>query len=236
MPTCAEIGVMREKSSGPILEARNLSIRFGRDPLFDPVSFTVSAGGALGIRGPTGSGKTTLARCLLGLQPETAIVAGDIEWEGRSLRQLNAGEWRELRGLRFAMLSQEPALALNPYLTISRQLSEYWRAHSTDRATLDTARDTIERLAPATLQKYPHQLSGGERQRAALALAVVYRPQILIVDEPTTAVDSITERLVLDFLLDLRLRSEMALIAISHQPAVLRHLRCTQIDLRAPVH
>lgn len=215
---------MREKSGTPRLRAEDLCVRFGDFIALRPVSFALDAGEVLSVHGATGSGKTTLARCLLGLQPEIAIVGGGVFFHGRELRGLSAREWREIRGRRIAMVSQEPALALNPYLTIRRQLREYCAAHSRRAETERQAADNLERLAPGILGRLPHQLSGGERQRAALALAAIHRPEILIADEPTTAVDSITERLVLDFLLDLQRASDMSLIAISHRRAVHRYL------------
>ncbi|MDX2180955.1 MAG: dipeptide/oligopeptide/nickel ABC transporter ATP-binding protein [Bryobacteraceae bacterium] len=216
---------MEKISAEPLLRVETLSIRLRDADLTRPVTFSIAPGEAVGLRGATGSGKSTLARAILGFRPEGATLDGTIEFAGRDLRRLSPNEWRSLRGREIALLAQEPALALNPYLTLARQLREHLRAHGSRNS------GALERLLPGLLDRHPHQLSGGERQRAALALAVVHGPRLLIADEPTTALDPVTERLVLDFLLELRQTSGMALLVASHDPRVLRFVADRVVEL-----
>jgi len=216
---------LEKKFADPLLRVEEFSIRLGDARLLRPVSLTVAPGEAVGLRGPTGSGKSTLARAILGLRPEGAILEGGLLFSGLDLRALPPERWRALRGKEIALVAQEPALALNPYLTLGRQLRECLAAHGSPDP------GTLERLLPGALHRYPHQLSGGERQRAALALAVVHGPRLLIADEPTTALDPVTERLVLDFLRELRQTARMALLVVGHDPAVLRYSTDRVVDL-----
>ena len=197
------------------------------------VSFSLDAGGALGIVGESGSGKTMTALALMGLLPDGARVTGAIRCEGRELLAgLAEDEMRALRGDRVAMIFQEPMTALNPLHRVGSQVAEPLRIHrGLSRAAAWARAVTLlervnlrepERLARA----YPFSLSGGERQRAMIAMALSCEPRLIIADEPTTALDVTVQAKILDLLSQLRADSGMAMILVSHDLAVIaRHCR-----------
>jgi oligopeptide/dipeptide ABC transporter ATP-binding protein len=194
-------------------------------PAVDDVSFDLSAGESLAIVGESGCGKSLLARALIDLAPETARVSGQVRLRGRSLRGLTERDWTSVRGRQIAMVFQESASAFDPVRTIGDQIVEAIRAHSSVSAT--EARASARRLltevsfpeAERALSEYPHRLSGGERQRAFLAVALAANPEILIADEPTTALDATIAAEILDLLESLRRTRNLALILISHDLA-----------------
>jgi len=191
-------------------------------PAVGGVSFGLEAGASLGIVGESGCGKSLLARALLDLAPENARISGDVRLHGRSLRSLSESDWGAIRGRSLAMVFQESAAALDPVLSIGDQIVEAIRAHAHPSA--GEARATARRLLaevsfPDTaraLEEYPHRLSGGERQRALLAIALAANPEVLIADEPTTALDATIAAEILDLLEQLRRQRNLSLILISH--------------------
>jgi len=217
----------------PLLAVRDLRVWFDRkrqEPLkaVDGLSYTVEAGRARAIVGESGSGKTVAARAVLGLLPGTSrIVDGEIAFGGRDLRSASPEQLRRIRGREIAMVFQNASEALNPTLTLERQLTEHllWhricsRKEAGQRAIQALADVGIPEPA-AKLRMYPFQLSGGMRQRAMLAVATVTRPKLLIADEPTTAVDVTVQRQVLDLLQ--RLKDDgMAIVMITHDLGVAR--------------
>ena len=186
------------------------------------VSFTLDRGETLGLIGESGCGKSMTALALMGLLPDGARVAGSIRFDGRELTTLDDATLCALRGDRIAMVFQEPMTALNPLHPIGRQIAEPLRLHKgfDAKAARAEALRLLERVqvpnARGRLDTYPHQLSGGQRQRVVIAIALACGPDLLIADEPTTALDTTVQREVLDLLDELRRDSGMALLLISH--------------------
>lgn len=212
--------------SAPLVRAEGLTVAFpGRDgPLraVDGASLTLGRGESLVIAGESGSGKSLLCRTLLGIQPETATVTGRLEWKGRSLIGLSEAEWRPLRGGSIAMVFQDPAAALNPLLTVGRQIMDVVRTHRRCSAAEARAR-AIEVLGLAGLPEperrlanYPFELSGGMRQRVAIALALSAGPELMIADEATTNLDVSIQAQIVKLLIQLRRELGLALIFVTH--------------------
>ena len=209
-----------------LLEVRDLRVTLataqGHVDALHGVSFTLERGGTLGLIGESGCGKSMTALALMGLLPEGASVSGSIRLEGRELTTLDEDALCRLRGDRIAMVFQEPMTALNPLHRIGDQIAEPLRLHRGLGAA--AARAEALRLlkrvqlpqARERLDSYPHQLSGGQRQRVVIAIALACGPDLLIADEPTTALDTTVQREVLDLLDELRRDSGMALLLISH--------------------
>jgi oligopeptide/dipeptide ABC transporter ATP-binding protein len=215
-----------------LLEVDNLSTHFftreGVVRAVDGVSFTVDAGRTLGIVGESGCGKSVTALSIMRLLPEppARIVSGSIRFDGRELTTLSERELEDVRGRRIAMVFQDPMTALNPTLTIGTQLTEVLERHLALEA--DAARRRAAELldevgiarARERLDDYPHRFSGGMRQRVMIAMAIACEPQLLIADEPTTALDVTVQAQVLDLLDDLQREREMAMILITHNMGV----------------
>ncbi|WP_242612680.1 ATP-binding cassette domain-containing protein [Corticibacter populi] len=195
-------------------------------PILDGVSLTLQAGRTLGIVGESGSGKSMTALAIMGLLPEGARAGGRILLQGRELLALPEREMQTLRGNRVAMVFQEPMTALNPVHTIGNQVAEPLRLHQGlgRRAAMAEACHLLERVGIANaaqrLSAYPHQFSGGQRQRITIAMALACKPDLLIADEPTTALDVILQQQILDLLDGLVEEHRMGMILISHDLAV----------------
>jgi peptide/nickel transport system ATP-binding protein len=209
-----------------LLEVEELSVDIvtPRGPLevLRRVSFALDRGRILGIVGESGSGKTMTALALLGLLPDAARASGSIRLAERELIGLAESELCRLRGDRIAMVFQEPMNSLNPLQTIGRQVAEPLHLHRGlgARQGREAAIGLLDRVRlpdPARLaDSYPHQLSGGQRQRAVIAMALACQPDLLVADEPTTALDVTTQAQILDLLVELVEESGMALILVSH--------------------
>ena len=222
----------------PLLEVRGLRVTLptARGPVqvLRDVSFTMARGQTLGIIGESGCGKSLTALALMGLLPEGAQVSGSIHLDGQELTTLDEPALCRLRGARMGMVFQEPMTALNPLHTIGRQIAEPLRLHR--RISASAARAEALRLlervqlpqAAQRLDAYPHQLSGGQRQRVVIAIALSCGPDLLIADEPTTALDVTVQREVLDLIGELVAQDGMGLLLISHDLGVMaravRHL------------
>ncbi|MES2718180.1 MAG: ABC transporter ATP-binding protein [Pseudomonadota bacterium] len=191
------------------------------------ISFELQRGQTLGLIGESGCGKSITALALMGLLPESARAAGSIRLDGRALLGLPEDDWCRLRGNRLAMVFQEPMTALNPLHRIGRQIAEPLRLHKglSESAARAEALRLLERVqlpqAAQRLQAYPHQLSGGQRQRVVIAIALACGPDVLIADEPTTALDVTIQREVLDLIAQLVAEDGMALLLISHDLGVM---------------
>ena len=228
------------EAAAPLLDVRTLQThlrtREGLVRAVDGVSFSVAAGRTLGIVGESGCGKSVTALSILGLvpRPPAELIAGEIWFDGQDLLQLDARTLRDLRGDRIAMVFQEPMTSLNPAFTVGEQIIEAILRHDPvgRPAARQRAIELMQRVGiPAPerrIDDYPHRLSGGMRQRAMIAMALACRPQLLIADEPTTALDVTIQAQILDLLRDLRRERDMALILITHDLGVVAEL-CDEV-------
>ena len=214
-----------------LLELRDLTVRTadGR-PVVDRATWSLDAGGRLGIIGESGSGKSLTALAILGLVPEGMTVTGQVLLDGVDLLTLPARALRRVRGARVAMVFQEPLTALDPLMTIGRQIAGPLRLHRGLRgAAARAAAAELCRLVQLpeverVLDSYPWQLSGGQRQRAGLALALACEPDVLLADEPTTALDVTVQAEILTLLDDVTRRTGCSLVFISHDLPVVAQL------------
>ena len=215
-----------------LLSVEHLTTGFDLKGRFVPavidVSFHLRKGETLGLVGESGSGKSLTALSIMGLiQRPGRIESGRILFKGRDLRQLPEREMQQVRGAGIALIFQEAAAALNPVFTIGSQIEETLRAHG--RATRATARAKAIELLDAVrvpepdkrVRDYPHQLSGGLRQRALIALSLACDPEVVIADEPTTALDVTIQAQILELLRDLQNRLGLALLLITHDFGVI---------------
>ena len=217
-------------SAAPVLEIDALSVSVAGRPILREVSLTVMPGEILGVVGASGSGKTMTALAVMGLLPPQATLSGRLVLNGELLTGKTARDRQRLRGKAMGMVFQEPMTALNPLMRIGEQVGEALRIHAplsrdaargAARAVLDQAGLPDEE---EFLQRLPHELSGGQRQRVAIAIAVANSPPLLIADEPTTALDVITQSQVLGLLSRLARSRRMGLMLITHDLAVMAQL------------
>jgi peptide/nickel transport system ATP-binding protein len=217
-----------------LLEVRNLTITFPvrREESIEQVtavrevSFSIEAGEVLGLVGESGSGKSVTSLAVMGLLIPSATVQGSIKFDGVEVTSAPEDAKRRLRGKRMAMIFQEPMTALNPVMRIGDQVAEAVLAHN--RVSKSEAwKEAVEALKTVAIPEperrardYPHQLSGGQRQRVMIAMAIVNRPQLLIADEPTTALDVTVQAQILELLAELRQKFGLAMLFISHDLAV----------------
>lgn len=216
-----------------VLDIQNLQVSYrSREirsrPVLSGVGFDLMPGEILGVLGESGSGKSTLAVSVLRLLPPNGHIGGGaVLFEGRNLLQTGYRELRQIRGDRISLIFQEPSLALHPTIRVGEQVRQVLAAHqsSTKKELAERAREVFSRLFPEDLERigrsYPHQLSGGQRQRALIAQAIACNPSILIADEPTAALDSVTQAEILRIFRSLREDLSLAIIFITHNPALL---------------
>lgn len=212
----------------PLLQIRDLCVDYvtERGPVraVDSVSLDVRRGEVMGIAGESGSGKSTLAQALLRILPPPAVISrGTVQFEGRDLLALDEGELRGLRWARIAMVFQSAMDSLNPVLTVGEQIEDVIVTH-TDAPRAAARRRAVELLTmvdidPGRLEAYAHQLSGGMRQRVAIAMALALEPGLLILDEPTTALDVVVETEILRQIKTLQGRLGFAVLFITHDLA-----------------
>jgi oligopeptide transport system ATP-binding protein len=216
----------------PLLRVEDLHVHFDTDDgvvhAVNGVSFELAAGETLGIVGESGSGKTVTNLALLGLipQPPGVIAGGQALYRGQDLLKMSVAELSKIRGRRIAMIFQDPMTALNPFLTVGEQITEVTRLHLKHTAA-QARRHAIEMLAkvhiPAPdrrIDDYPHQFSGGMRQRVMIAMALACQPDVLIADEPTTALDVTIQAQMLDLVKELQRSQGTAVILITHAMGV----------------
>ncbi len=218
-----------------LLQVRDLRTYFetraGTIKAVDGISFTLERGEILGLVGESGSGKSVTGFSLIGLlDPPGRIAAGSVMFQGKELVGLPQAEMRKLRGKRIAMIFQDPAATLNPVLTIGQQMAMAVQAHGGggDSAALALAARSLARVgipdAATRLNAYPHEFSGGMRQRVAIAIALLHEPELIIADEPTTALDVSIQAQILAEMKTLAQESGTALIWISHDLAIVSSL------------
>src|SRR5271163_1737160 len=210
-----------------LLRVENLGIQFGPadDPVkaVDGISFEMVAGETVAVVGESGSGKSVTALALTRLlaSPPARIVSGAIEFEGRDVLRLPESELRALRGKQIAYIFQEPGSSLNPVFTIGYQIREAIELHRPEvadvMAEIVRALDTVGIRDSATrLGDYPHQLSGGMQQRVMIAMALACQPELLVADEPTTALEVTIQKQIMDLLRELKQKTNMAILLITH--------------------
>ena len=226
-------------ASPPLLEVRGLTIRFahGNGPATNPpavndVSFSIGAGETLAVVGESGSGKsvTALAMTRLLPQPPARYEHGEILLDGRSLLTLSERELRAVRGRQIAYVFQDPGTSLNPVFTVRQQIGEVLRLHRPDvgRSRREQDAEIVRALTevgitePARrLGAYPHELSGGMAQRVMIAMALACRPRLLVADEPTTALDATVQRQIIELLKELKARTGMSILLITHNFSII---------------
>ncbi|ESX64154.1 MULTISPECIES: ABC transporter ATP-binding protein [unclassified Mesorhizobium] len=214
-----------------VLEVRDLRTHFGAAKAVDGVSFSVARGEVLGLVGESGSGKSVTGFSIIGLvDPPGTIVGGQIVFDGRDITHSSREEMRALRGRRMAMIFQDPMMTLNPVLRIDTQMIEAVQAHeNVSRADARArARDALGMVGIPSpderLRAYPHQFSGGMRQRVVIAIALLHRPDFIIADEPTTALDVTIQAQILAEMQELVAQNNTSLIWITHDLAVVSRL------------
>jgi peptide/nickel transport system ATP-binding protein len=225
--------------TAPLLEVTDLGISFSHPrPAVRSVSVTVEEGEVVALVGESGSGKSMTARAVIGLLPDGAIATGSVRLRGREVLRLPEAELNQLRGRQVAMVFQEPQTALNPVRTVGWQLGEALRAHGGVRGKAAKER-AVELLREVEIPDpeerlgfYPHQLSGGQKQRVVLALALANEPELLLADEPTTALDVTVQAEILALLRRIRDRTGTSILIITHNMGVVAHLADRVVVLR----
>ena len=223
---------MENITNSPLLEVRDLSVEYRTDMetvyAVNHVSFSLEKGKTLGLVGETGAGKTTTALALLRLLPERTgrVPNGEIIFEGRDLMGIKEGEMQLVRGGKISMIFQDPMTALNPVLTVGAQIREALELHNTTGASTKELEARVEEtlelvgIPKERKDEYPHQFSGGMRQRVVIAMALVCNPELLIADEPTTALDVTIQAQILAMINELQRRYGTAVIMITHDLGV----------------
>ncbi|MCL4134642.1 UNVERIFIED_CONTAM: hypothetical protein GTU68_015881, partial [Idotea baltica] len=218
-----------------LLNIKNLSVkfptRFGEFTALDSIELQVNAGEIHGLVGESGAGKSTVGSAIMGLLQSPGYVSGgEIEFMGSNLLQLNEDDYHKLRGQRISMIFQDPQTSLNPLLTIAAQLIETIRQHS-DVSHADARARAINLLQETGLQdvdgrmdEYPHQFSGGMRQRVVIALALCTDPELIIADEPTTALDVSVQKQILELIRTLCTKRNIGIILITHDIGVINEI------------
>ncbi|HEV8494491.1 MAG TPA: ATP-binding cassette domain-containing protein, partial [Candidatus Angelobacter sp.] len=239
--TSGDLGLSKTE---PLLRASALSVDYdaaGGEVVraLRNLDLEIADGESVGVLGESGSGKSSLALALLRLLPRNArVISGRVEYRGRSLSEFSAGELRQMRGGEVALISQEPALALNPVLPLRRQLADVLLAHhKCDRDAVSSRCNEMLREVgfpdpERIMRTYPHQLSGGQRQRVAIAQALICRPRLLIADEPLSALDAATQAEILELLLRLKRDLRLAMLFITHNAGTLAALADNIIVMR----
>jgi peptide/nickel transport system ATP-binding protein len=219
------------EATAPLIEVRDLGVRLntsrGPAQAVRGVSFSLRRGETLGLVGESGCGKSVTALALMGLLPDSAVISGSIRLDGSELVGMPDASYCKLRGNRISMIFQEPMTALNPMHTVGRQVAEPLRRH-TGCSAAAARQETIALLdrvglpdAVKRVDAYPHQFSGGQRQRITIAMALACQPDVLIADEPTTALDVTIQGQILDLIADLVDERRMSMILIAHDLGVI---------------
>ncbi len=228
---------MKQAKHDAVLSVQDLAVSFeterGRVRAVDGVSFDLPAGGTLGLVGESGCGKSVTALSIMRLLPKPAgrIEAGCVLFDGLDLVALPAERMHGIRGRRIAMIFQEPMTALNPVHRLGRQLAEVYRLHFPQMPVREIRRRCLQLLdrvgipaAEQRLHEYPHQISGGMRQRVMIAMALAAEPDILIADEPTTALDVTIQAQILALIAELQRSTGMSLVFITHDLGVIAEI------------
>ena len=217
-----------------ILEVKGLSVAFDGRTVVDDVNFTLQRGHTLGIVGESGSGKSVSTMALMGLLPKQAVVTGSARLDGTELLSLDEEGFRSIRGKRISMIFQEPMTSLNPVQKCGDQVVEMMKAHANSESRVQNSElkaRTIELFKEVLLPRpekifnsYPHEISGGQKQRVMIAMALINNPDIIIADEPTTALDVTVQKTILDLLKQLQQKHGISIIFITHDLGVIAQI------------
>lgn len=218
-----------------LLQIENLQVEFSVDgqlaPVVRGITLAIAKKQVVGLVGESGCGKSVTSMAVMGLleTPPAKITADKIILQGTDLLHSKPAQWRRLRGKRMAMIFQEPMTSLNPVYTIGNQIAEAYlvhhrRANDVYEKTLNALREVHINNPEIIINSYPHELSGGMKQRVMIAMALINRPQLLIADEPTTALDVTVQAQILDLLRELQQKHEMGLLFITHDLGVIAEL------------
>ena len=215
-----------------MLEIKDLTIQYGdKLPVVENFSLSLKKGEIITIVGESGSGKSTVLSSILGLLPNRGkIISGDIIYNGESMLSKSLNQWRELRGTEITMISQDSGGTLNPIRKIGKQFVEYIQTHSkmSAKEAEEKAKDMFSKVnleEPEIIMKsYPHQLSGGMKQRVGIAMALTFRPKIILADEPTSALDVITQAQIVKEIMDLRKKFDTSIIMVTHNLGVAAYI------------
>lgn len=216
-----------------ILSVRDLTVKLGNHegrPIVQGVSFDLAENTCLGILGESGSGKTMLCRAIWGLLDQRFSITGQANFKGRDLLTASSKDLQSLRGKECCMILQNPMTAFDPLCRVGSQMTETFRTHQrmTEKQAEELAVEVLGRMQlrdpGGVLRKYPHQLSGGMLQRVMIAIALALEPDLIIADEPTTALDSVTQFEVMEEFVRIRERLQMAMIFISHDFGVINRI------------
>lgn len=215
-----------------LLEVKDLQISYGNKVTVDHASFTLDKGEILSIVGESGSGKTTIIRAVMGCLPQGgAVTGGSITFGGRNLLQNTAEDWRRMCGEEMSMIFQDSGNMINPIRKIGSQFIDYILAHSPQTSKEDTYKLAVKMLNDVRLpnpdnimNSYPFELSGGMRQRVGIAMAMAFRPKILLADEPTSALDVTTQAQIIRQIVDVRNEFNAAVIIVTHNLGVASYM------------
>jgi peptide/nickel transport system permease protein len=216
----------REPNRGaPLLEVEGLTLRiphvYGSTEVVSNVGFTIAEGETVGLVGESGCGKTLTGLAIMGLLPREVEAAGSVRWRGRELLDLSAARRRELMGREIAMVYQDALLSLNPGMPVHAQVKQLLRREGAGRRTVTELLELVHLTDPdAIARAYPFQLSGGQRQRVLIAMALARRPQLLVADEPTTALDETVQAQIVDLLRSLQHDLAFSTVMITHNIAL----------------
>ena len=219
-----------------LIKIKDLSINFGKTSAVRQADIIIKQSDIMGLVGESGSGKSTLANSIIGLLPHSAnIIEGTMEFEGRDMLKFTKNQWQELRGREISYVSQDPMSALNPTLSIGRQMVDIQhRIDNTNQIKLKNALNALEQVrmpnAKSRLDMYPHELSGGQKQRVCIAMAIMSRPKLLIADEVTTALDATLEVQIINLLKDLQSDIGCAMLFVTHHLTVVEAL-CNEVTV-----
>lgn len=213
-----------------ILSVKDLSIDFPTGRVVNNVSLELKRGQTVGVVGESGSGKSMTSLAIMGLLPATATAAGTIVFNGDDLLKSSSSELRKIRGDRIAMIFQDPLSSLNPYFTVGHQIAEAYVAHRGGTYSQAKSRviESMKKVAIPDPERrmhfYPHQFSGGMRQRIMIAMALICDPELIIADEPTTALDVTVQAQILQLLADIQQETNAAMLFITHDLAVISEI------------
>src|SRR4051794_41085529 len=219
-----------EEYDGPLLDVQDLTVRFGtEDGMVNAVrgvSYSLARREVLAIVGESGSGKSASSLAVMGLLPRSAAISGRILFQGKDLLRTSGREMRSIRGRRISMIFQDPMTALNPVYSVGDQLAEAVRSHEavSRKIALDRAAEMLALVGiprpKDRLRSYPHEFSGGMRQRVMIAMAVINNPDLIIADEPTTALDVTVQAQILEKLMEVKDAVDAAIVLITHDLGV----------------